>query len=212
MGHSPDRLVSKYPRRMRAVLIAVIGTLALAAYLFPDVAGSQGGSASTFDQLVESFDIPPTAQFTTPPPPSRPLIPVASEDEDLAEDITIEETGLEDFAWEAPPPPPDEGPRIKFVPYEVPPIPIGGMQALLRNVHYPEAAREAGIEGRVVVQAYISEKGVVLETFILSGMPSTGLDEAAVKAIRRTRFKPALQRDKPVAVWIAFPINFILKN
>ena len=176
------------------------------------MAGSQGGSASTFDQLVESFDIPPTAQFTTPPPPSRPLIPVASEDEDLAEDITIEETGLEDFAWEAPPPPPDEGPRIKFVPYEVPPIPIGGMQALLRNVHYPEAAREAGIEGRVVVQAYISEKGVVLETFILSGMPSTGLDEAAVKAIRRTRFKPALQRDKPVAVWIAFPINFILKN
>ena len=212
MGHSFDRIVSNYPRRMRAVLTGVIITAALSAYIFPEVANSRGGAGLTYEQIVESFDIPPTAQFTTPPPPSRPLIPVASEDEDLAEEITIEETGLEDFAWEAPPPPPDAGSRVKFVAYEVPPIPIGGMQALLRNVHYPEVALEAGIEGRVVVQAFINEKGEVLETFILTGMPFTGLDEAAAKAVRRTRFKPATQRDKPVAVWIAFPINFTLRN
>lgn len=212
MQHSIDIVVSNYPRRMRGILMGVIGAVALAAYLFPDVAGSQAGAGPSFEQVVETFDIPPTAQFTTPPPPTRPQIPVASEDEDLAEDITIEVTDLEDFAWTAPPPPPKEGPRIKFVPYEVPPLPIGGMQALLRNVQYPEIARDAGIEGRVVVQAFISEKGEVLETFILSGMPATGLDEAAAKGVRRTRFKPAVQRDKPIAVWMAFPINFTLKD
>ena len=212
MQHSIDIIVSNYPRRMRGILMGVIGAVALAAYLFPDVAGSQAGAGPTFEQLVETFDIPPTVQFTIPPPRVRPHIPVASEDEDLAEDITIEETVMVDFAWEAPPPPPDKGPSIKFVPYEVPPIPIGGMQALLRNVQYPEIAREAGIGGRVVVRAYISEKGEVLETVILTGMPSTGLDEAAAKGVRRTRLKPAIQRDKPIAVWATFPIDFTLTD
>ena len=32
-----------------------------------------------------------------PPPPSRPSIPVESENEDLADDVTIEETELDDF-------------------------------------------------------------------------------------------------------------------
>ncbi|MFB0515439.1 MAG: TonB family protein [Candidatus Neomarinimicrobiota bacterium] len=43
-------------------------------------------------------------------------------------------------------------------------------------------------------------------------MPNTGLDEAAAEAIKRTRFKPAKQRDRPVGVWISIPVNFKLKN
>ena len=46
---------------------------------------------------IEQFDIPQTQQFDLPPPPSRPSIPVESENEDLADDVTIEETELEDF-------------------------------------------------------------------------------------------------------------------
>ena len=52
---------------------------------------------------IEQFDIPQTQQFDLPPPPSRPSIPVESENEDLADDVTIEETELEDFVeWDAP--------------------------------------------------------------------------------------------------------------
>ena len=66
---------------------------------------------------IEQFDIPQTQQFELPPPPSRPSIPVESENEDLADDVTIEETELEDFVeWDTPPPPPDEGPRVRFIP------------------------------------------------------------------------------------------------
>ena len=47
---------------------------------------------------IEQFDIPQTQQFDLPPPPSRPSIPVESENEDLADDVTIEETELEDLS------------------------------------------------------------------------------------------------------------------
>ena len=64
----------------------------------------------------------------------------------------------------------------------------------------------------MTIQAFIDDKGRVIETVVLKGMPNTGLDEAAMDAIRRTRFKPAKQRDRPVGVWIAIPINFRLAN
>ena len=162
---------------------------------------------------IEQFDIPQTQQFDLPPPPSRPSIPVESENEDLADDVTIEETELEDFVeWDAPPPPPTEGPRVRFIPYDDPPVPVGGYSAIQRNIIYPEIAQEAGIEGTVVIQAFVDKKGKVTDTVVLKGIPNTGLDEAAMTAIAKTRFKPAKQRDRPVGVWISIPVNFRLKG
>jgi len=112
---------------------------------------------------------------------------------------------IDEIDWEAPPPPPS-GPKVKFIPYDDPPRAIGGIRPV-----YPEIAQEAGIEGVVVVQAFIDEKGRVKETIILKGIPNTGLDEAAMEAIRKTRFKPAKQRERPVGVWISIPVNFKLK-
>ena len=66
--------------------------------------------------IIENIEIPETQQFETPPPPARPSVPVESEDDDLADDLTIEETDLDNFdAWDAPPPPPS-GPQVKFIP------------------------------------------------------------------------------------------------
>jgi len=162
---------------------------------------------------IEQFDIPQTQQFDLPPPPSRPSIPVESENEDLADDVTIEETELEDFVeWDAPPPPPDEGPRVRFIPYDDPPVPLGGYSAIQRNIIYPEIAQEAGIEGTVVIQAFVDKKGKVTDTVVLKGIPNTGLNEAAMTAIEKTRFKPAKQRDRAVGVWISIPVNFRLKG
>ncbi len=156
--------------------------------------------------IIEQIDIPQTQQFDLPPPPARPSVPIESEDEDLADDLTIEETDLENFeAWDAPPPPP-EGPRVKFIPYDDPPKPLSPIRP-----KYPEIAQEAGIEGTVIVQVFVDKKGRVKETSILKGIPNTGLDEAAIEAIRRTRFRPAKQRERAVGVWISIPVNFRLK-
>jgi protein TonB len=157
--------------------------------------------------VIEQIDIPQTEQIERPPPPARPSVPIESESEDIADDLTIEETELESFeAWDAPPPPPS-GPQVKFIPYDEPPKPLTPI-----NPIYPEIAQEAGIEGTVIIKAFIDEKGRVLETLVLKGIPNTGLDEAAMEAIRKTRFKPAKQRDRPVGVWISIPVNFKLKG
>ena len=161
-----------------------------------------------YDQIIiEQIDIPQTQQIERPPPPARPSIPIESEDEDLADDLTIEETDLSNFeAWDAPPPPPS-GPQVKFIPYDDPPVPLTPIKP-----KYPEIAQEAGIEGTVFIQAFIDKKGRVIETTIIKGIPNTGLDEAAIKAIRKTRFRPAKQRERAVGVWISIPVNFKLKG
>ena len=166
------------------------------------------GVQEHYDQIIiEQIDIPQTQQIERPPPPSRPSIPIESEDEDLADDLTIEETDLSDFeAWDAPPPPPS-GPQVKFIPYDDPPVPLTPIRP-----KYPEIAQEAGIEGTVFIQAFIDKQGRVIETTIIKGIPNTGLDEAAIKAIRKTRFRPARQRERAVGVWISIPVNFKLKG
>ena len=157
--------------------------------------------------IIEQIDIPQTEQFDRPPPPARPSIPVESESEDIADDVTLDEFNLDDFdAWDAPPPPP-EGPRVKFITYDDPPVPLSPIRP-----KYPEIAQEAGIEGTVVIQVFIDKKGRVKETVVLKGIPNTGLDEAATTAIRKVRFRPAKQRERAVGVWISIPVNFRLKS
>ncbi len=157
--------------------------------------------------IIEQIDIPQTEQFDKPPPPARPSVPVESESEDIADDVTLDEFNLDEFdAWDAPPPPP-EGPRVKFIPYDDPPVPLRPIRP-----KYPEIAQEAGIEGTVVVQVFVDDRGRVKETIILKGIPNTGLDEAAADAIRNVRFRPAKQRERAVGVWISIPVNFRLKS
>ena len=147
--------------------------------------------------IIENIEIPETQQFETPPPPARPSVPVESEDDDLADNFD---------AWDAPPPPPS-GPQVKFIPYDDPPRPLFPIRPV-----YPDIAQEAGIEGQVLVQCFIDKTGKVKETIVLKGIPNTGLDEAAVDALRKTRFRPAKQRETKVGVWITIPINFKLQN
>ncbi|MFQ6604359.1 MAG: energy transducer TonB [Fidelibacterota bacterium] len=199
-------LKEQYPITVR--LTGFIGILLLVALMliFPRFV-----HVSTLEQteqiIIEQVDIPQTQQFERPPPPARPSVPIESESEDIADDLTIEETDLENFeAWDAPPPPPS-GPQVRFIPYDDPPVPMKPIRP-----KYPEIAQEAGIEGTVIIQAFIDEKGRVKETIVLKGIPNTGLDEAAIEAIRATKFKPAKQRERAVGVWISIPVNFKLKS
>ena len=186
-------------------LLSIIFLISL-FFVLPRFTGE--GVQEHYDQIIiEQIDIPQTQQIERPPPPARPSIPIESEDEDLADDLTIEETDLSDFeAWDAPPPPPS-GPQVKFIPYDDPPVPLTPIRP-----KYPEIAQEAGIEGTVFIQAFIDKKGRVIETTIIKGIPNTGLDEAAIEAIRKTRFRPAKQRERAVGVWISIPVNFKLKG
>ena len=160
---------------------------------------------------IEVTDIPPTEQFKRPPPPPKPSIPIPTESEDVPEDLTIDETALDLSDIPPPPPPPDEEGDMIFVAFDEPPTPIGGFMAIQKALKYPEIARKAGIEGRVTVHVLVSEKGEVVRTKILQSLGHTGCDDAAVNAIKKVRWNPAMQRDKPVKVWVAIPVIFRLK-
>ena len=199
-------LKTQFPFIIRITGLFSVITLVLLFYFLPRFTTEI--LEQEFNQIIiEQIDIPQTQQIERPPPPARPSIPIESEDEDLADDITIEETDLGDFeAWDAPPPPPS-GPQVRFIPYDDPPVPLTPIRP-----KYPEIAQEAGIEGTVYIQAFIDVKGRVKELKVIKGIPNTGLDEAAIEAIRKTRFRPAKQRERPVGVYISIPVNFKLKG
>jgi TonB family protein len=97
------------------------------------------------------------------------------------------------------------------VAYDQPPSPVGGFAALVSGVVYPESAQKAGIQGKVLVNALIDEKGNVAETKILKSTGAAGCDEAAIAAIRAVKWNPARRGEKAVAAWVTIPIEFKLK-
>lgn len=164
---------------------------------------------------IEVEDIPPTEQIKKTPPPPRPSIPIPSESEDIPEDLTIESTNLDLSELPPPPPPPEENDygNYVFIPYDEPPRPIGGYGAIQKNLKYPEIARKAGLEARVVIGVLIDEKGNSLKTQVLKDSGSkVGFEEAAAAAVMKVKWYPAKQRDKPVKVWVSIPVNFKLDS
>jgi len=197
-------------------IVAVLALVVLGVYLFPKFDRDVQIQKETVIEFIQSEEIPQVELQQMQAPQQKPSIPVMSEDEEISEDFTIEDMDFDDYeAIDAPPPPPSDGDGgivVEFIAYDEPPKPIGGQAAISRNTVYPEIAKEAGIEGQVVVQAFINDVGVVEHCLILKGMPGTGLDEAAINAIKKTKFKPAKQRDRNVGVWISIPVTFKLNT
>jgi len=162
-------------------------------------------------EKIQAEEIPQTQQEKLPPPPSRPAIPIESESEDIPEDATMEETDIDFDEEPPPPPPPPDDDQIQFIPYDEPPQPIGGFAAIQKKLKYPEIARKAGIEGQVIIYAKISVQGKVINTRVVKPLGNSGCNEAAIKAIKQVKWKPAMQRDKPVTVWVSVPVKFKLR-
>jgi len=95
---------------------------------------------------------------------------------------------------------PGEG---EFVYYEDEPVPVTQVKP-----DYPEFARDAQIQGTVLLHVLVGKDGRVKNVKVKKSI--TGLDDAAIKAIKQWVFKPALSNNKPVAVWVEVPMNFHL--
>jgi periplasmic protein TonB len=73
---------------------------------------------------------------------------------------------------------------------------------------YPDIARQAGVDGTVLIQALVGKDGKVKDTKVVKSIAM--LDAAATAAVKQWVFKPALSNNKPVAVWVAVPVKFTL--
>ena len=58
---------------------------------------------------------------------------------------------------------------------------------------YPEIAQEAGIEGKVIIAAFINKKGQAKNCYIVKGVFES-LDQEALKAVQKSRWIPAKQQ------------------
>ncbi len=84
---------------------------------------------------------------------------------------------------------------------------VGGMEALQESVYYPEVARRAGLEGQVIVQFVVDEKGTVTNLKVTRGVDEI-LNESALEAVRQQTFEPGREEGEPVPVQMSLPITF----
>jgi protein TonB len=75
---------------------------------------------------------------------------------------------------------------------------------------YPEIARDAGIDGDVLLRVLVGKDGRVLNVHVDKSIPM--LDQSAVEAARQWVFKPALSNNRPIAVWISRRVRFSLTS
>lgn len=77
---------------------------------------------------------------------------------------------------------------------------------------YPRLAEQAGLEGLVWIKALIGSDGTVKDAVVYKTSGTPSLDEAALAAAPKCKFKPAIQNGRPVAMWVTYKVDFILGN
>jgi len=179
---------------------------------------SQGAEEVVLDEqeVVEMEEIIQTRQIETPPPPPKQPVPVEVPNDEIIEDVDIDLGGDLDLggSLDMPPPPPpaeEEEEEDFFVVVEEMPELIGGLGELQQKIRYPEMARRAGIEGRVFIQFIVNEQGEVENPQVMRGIGG-GADEEALRVVSQAKFKPGMQRGRPVRVQYSLPIFFRLQN
>ncbi len=114
------------------------------------------------------------------------------------------------------PPVEDSGEGEIFRVVETMPEFPGGMEALLNyvksNIKYPEDARNAKIEGRVVVEFFVDQEGNPCE-FEVKRKVHSSLDSEAIRVLNSMpKWKPGMQRGRPVRTRYTVSIAYFLSD
>ena len=100
-----------------------------------------------------------------------------------------------------PPPPADRTPAVAGA--DTPPELVDAPKPA-----YPEWAREAGVEGKVLLRVLVGKDGRPRKVIETGGVRALGED--AAKAVMRWTFHPALSNGNPIEVWVEVPVVFRL--
>ena len=227
----------RYPLHAEAGLALALAAVVL-AFTVPAPAQEPARFVEPEDVPLVLVDVDPTVQEAPPPPPPPAPPPPVEVQDDVEVDDVLDAIDLElqvpaappaapltrqsaeaprpvDLTppvLEPPPPPvaPEDDPDRVFVLVQQEPVLIGGVAALQSAAEYPEAARRAGIEGRVIVQFVVDERGNVVTPAVVRS-PHDLLSQAALDAVERVSFEPGQQRGRPVKVQFTVPVTFRLR-
>ena len=204
-------------------------------YDWKDVANAQFGKAVTLSLVLLTFvmlvtpniearkqkftasqtelvDIPMEERERLEPPPTEVQIEVPivisdelSSDNDpaltakyeqaLAEIGNIRSTTVSSLAR--------DGEMVNFVPYDDPPVIIGELKPV-----YPDFAKRARVQGTVVLNVEVFKDGSVGNITVQRSV--TGLDDAAIDAVKKIRFQPGKSSGQPVDTTVIIPVDFRL--
>jgi len=103
----------------------------------------------------------------------------------------------------APPSPPPE-------PRQIPPSAVQYLEAPVLQV--PAASARAGESGRAVVRVLIDEHGLPRTVQLARSSGFKRLDDAALAAVRRARFRPYAENGQPQPGWALIPLTFELEK
>lgn len=82
---------------------------------------------------------------------------------------------------------------------------------LAHNVYYPDAARDGGIQGKVLLTIRINASGTIEQVSVKKGV-NILLDKEAVRILRLLKLaSPPMLDGKPVALCIVMPMNFTME-
>lgn len=93
------------------------------------------------------------------------------------------------------------------------PVRVGGQIKEPKNLKrtnpvYPDIARQARVQGIVIMECVISPQGAVTSCKVLRGIPL--LDQAALDAVKQWQYTPTLLNGVPVPVIMTVTVNFKL--
>ena len=104
-----------------------------------------------------------------------------------------------------------EGPGLGGVDFEPEPGVIEPKIKYLAEKKYPDSAKKAEKEGKVIPKATIDENGIPRDIVALTNL-GYGLEEAAITMLRKSTFRPATKGGKPISLEVEIPVDFKLKD
>ena len=82
---------------------------------------------------------------------------------------------------------------------------------IAKNIHYPDIAREAAIQGQVIARFLIDEKGKIRDIQIIRGIGG-GCDQEVIRIIKNMpNWEPAYYNHRPVRSIYNLPVIFKLE-
>ncbi|MFV0544741.1 MAG: energy transducer TonB [Bacteroides sp.] len=182
-------------------------------------------SQALTDVVFEEEIIPvtETPQQQAPPPPDAPkmadMIEIIDDKADVEETViaNTEELGQKVEVKYVPVKVEEEEPEEQTIFEVVENMPEfnGGqaalMQYLAKNIKYPTIAQENGTQGRVIVQFVVNRDGSIVDAKVVRSVDPY-LDKEALRVINSMpKWKPGMQRGKPVRVKYTVPVMFRLQ-
>ncbi len=178
-----------YVKRLEYSFILILSVSVFLFYLFPRGKIIPLQAAKVALPVIQVIEIPRTIQkkLKKTPKPTKPAIPVAAEDielldaltidyEDIVQDGIVLEEGLTAVAA------PDRQPRqlVEVVPEEI----------------------DEDISGVIVLSLKIGSDGSILEHKVVKNSTNNACLQKVLKAAYRSRWEPAIFRGKAVEFWV----------